>query len=145
MSKEAAHHVLPVRVYVGVWLALLVFTGITVGVSYFDFGSLNLVVAMLVATMKASMVALIFMHLWWDEKFNLVLFVATLLFVSIFFGFTSMDLFTRGLVDPVEKNFVKQMPPPPTAGNLGKKPDHGAGHTPAGDAGHAAPAPAGGH
>ena len=143
MSKEATHHVLPIRAYIGVWLALLVFTVITVAVSYFDFGPLNMAVAMGVATCKAAMVALVFMHLYWDEKFNLVLFISTLLFVAIFFIFTAADVFTRGHIDGIEKNYMYQMPPAPTAGQQGKKPEHGAGHSSGG--GHGETAPAGGH
>jgi cytochrome c oxidase subunit 4 len=135
-------------VYLGVWIALLVGTVITVAVSYFDFGSFNMVVAMVVATAKAALVALFFMHLYYDEKFNLVLFVASLVFVAIFFTFTSADMFTRGWIDPIKQNFVKgdpaldkyfkEPPPPrPTEGNLHPErhpAEHGAESTHGGEA-----------
>ena len=53
------------RVYTAIWVALMVLTVITVALSFVDFGShaTNLVIAMLVATVKAALVALYFMHL----------------------------------------------------------------------------------
>ncbi|WP_298271827.1 cytochrome C oxidase subunit IV family protein [Geobacter sp.] len=51
------------RTYIAVWLALLVLTGITWGVSYLDLGLWNVVVALAIASLKASLVALYFMHL----------------------------------------------------------------------------------
>jgi cytochrome c oxidase subunit 4 len=61
-----AHHIAAhVRMYWMIGLALLVLTGVTVGLSYIDFGShaRNVVVGMLVATFKVGLVAAIFMHL----------------------------------------------------------------------------------
>jgi cytochrome c oxidase subunit 4 len=51
------------RVYFGVFAALLVLTVVTVLVSYVDLGLMNVVVALLIASAKASLVALFFMHL----------------------------------------------------------------------------------
>ena len=66
ISHEDAHHVAKhVRGYWMVGGLLFVFTIITVALSYYDFGSraANIIIAMIVATFKASMVAAIFMHL----------------------------------------------------------------------------------
>ncbi|RFC45549.1 MAG: cytochrome c oxidase subunit 4 [Verrucomicrobia bacterium] len=64
-AAEAAHIAAHLGAYVKVGVGLLVLTGITVGLSYVDFGSrsMNIIVGMIVATIKASMVAAIFMHL----------------------------------------------------------------------------------
>ena len=62
------------KVYAATLAALLAFTAITVFVAQFDFGSVNVVVALTVATIKATLVALIFMHLRWDKPFCTVLF-----------------------------------------------------------------------
>jgi len=64
-AAEAAHIASHIGAYVKVGVALLVLTGITVGLSYVDFGSrsMNIVVGMIVATIKAGLVAAIFMHL----------------------------------------------------------------------------------
>jgi cytochrome c oxidase subunit 4 len=103
-------HILPLSTYLGVWGALVVLTIITVAVSRFDFGSANTVVAMIVATIKASLVALIFMHLFYDNKLNLVILAASFLFVAIFFTPTLIDLGTRGMIDPIKtREGYKQM------------------------------------
>lgn len=128
-----AHHVTPLWIYIGVWVALMFLTGVTVWVAQFDFGSLNGVVAMIVATIKASLVALFFMHLFWDERLNLMAFVASLFFVGLFFTFTFADEMTRGGVDPLEANFVEMrkedqlLGKPDTAYNRGVRPEHEAG------------------
>jgi cytochrome c oxidase subunit 4 len=64
-------HIVPFRVYLGVFLSLLVLTVLTVVVSRFDFGSFNIVVAMVVASIKACLVACFFMHLKFENKFTL--------------------------------------------------------------------------
>jgi len=57
-------HVLPLSTYFAVWGALVVLTVITVAASRFDFGAANTVIAMFIATVKATLVALFFMHLY---------------------------------------------------------------------------------
>ncbi len=103
-------HVLPLRIYLMVFGALLVLTVITVRVSYFNFGTWNLIVAMAVATVKASLVALFFMHLKYDEKFNAVLFLGSLAFLGIFFVLTLADTMHRGLVDPIKEHEILPVP-----------------------------------
>lgn len=93
-------HILPLKVYFGVWGALLVLTFVTVAVSYFDFGEFNLLVAMAVATFKAGLVATFFMHLKYDDKLNAAVFSSSLIFIFIFFFLTMADTRTRGMVDP---------------------------------------------
>lgn len=90
-------HVLPLSVYFGIFFTLLVLTGITVGVSRIDLGSANLLIAMAVATVKALCVALVFMHLLFDKKFNAIVFSSSVIFLAIFIGFTMADTGARGL------------------------------------------------
>jgi len=97
-------HVLPLSVYFGVWAALMVFTVLTVGASYVDLGRTgNIIVAVAIATMKAGMVAAIFMHLAFDKKFNTIIFLSALVFLGIFIAFTMFDTETRGMTDRVAK------------------------------------------
>lgn len=95
-------HVTPLGHYFGVFAALIVFTAITVGVSYLDFGGWNLVIAMLVATAKATLVAAIFMHLLHDLRFHAIIFAFSVIFLGIFIIFTSFDMFARGRADLLE-------------------------------------------
>lgn len=106
MSQDAAAgehkpHVLPIHLYLGVWASLIVLTVITVWVSYHDYGNLNIYVAMAVATVKASLVVLFFMHLKYDEPFNGIVFVGTLLCLGIFVALTMADFKDRGHVNPI--------------------------------------------
>ncbi len=93
-------HIATSRFYWGILGALVFLTIVTVRVSYYDFGSLNIVIALLIATMKASLVAAFFMHLRHDKLFNTVAFLAAFLFLAIFILLTYDDLGKRAQVDP---------------------------------------------
>ena len=90
-AEVALGHVVELRVLLAVFAALMVLTVITVAVSYFDFGALNLLVAMVVATIKASLVALFFMHLRYDSAFNGFIFVVGFAFLGLFLVITMLD------------------------------------------------------
>ncbi len=92
---ESHHHILPLKTYFGVFGALIVLTVVTVLVSYADLGAASLPVAMFVALIKAGLVVGFFMHLKYDDRFNAFVFFATILFVSIFFMLTLVDITTR--------------------------------------------------
>jgi cytochrome c oxidase subunit IV len=94
MAEQGGHeggHVVPLKVLAGVFAGLVVMTVVTVGVSRFDFGEWNLVVALAIAVVKASLVVLVFMHLLWDRPFNAIVFVGCLIFVGLFIGLTLLD------------------------------------------------------
>jgi cytochrome c oxidase subunit 4 len=122
MSDTAAHaeaapgdahpHVLPVGLYWKIWSTLIGLTALTVAVSYGDFGKANLVVALAVATVKASLVALFFMHLKYDRRFNAVMFVGGLGFLAILIGLTMADTQFRGLADPIEAYKARNLDAP---------------------------------
>ena len=57
-----------IRTYIVVWGALIVLTAVTVAVSYVHLGLMNVVVALLIASVKASLVALYFMHLRYESR-----------------------------------------------------------------------------
>jgi cytochrome c oxidase subunit IV len=93
-------HIATQRFYWGIFAALICLTVATVKVSYYDFGSANIVIALLIATMKASLVAAFFMHLRHDKLFNTLAFLGAFLFLGIFILLTYDDLGQRGKVDP---------------------------------------------
>ena len=101
-------HISSVPFYVGIFLGLLVLTGVTVGQSYVDLGRMNIVLVVLIATMKASLVVTFFMHLKWDNKFNALIFVSTLFFIGVFFAYTLNDTDRRGELDPDQNMKVWQ-------------------------------------
>ena len=98
-NGHSHHYILPDKLAVKVWGALLVLTVITVGLSFVHLGTVNYLVGMLVATVKASLVALIFMNLAKDHKSNLVIFCTSFIFLFIFVGLAASDLLYRGDVN----------------------------------------------
>lgn len=84
-------HVVQFRVYLSVFLALLALTFLTVAVSRFDFGSLNMVVAMLVASVKAALVAMFFMHLKFENKFTIAYAAFPIVLLAILMGGVFID------------------------------------------------------
>lgn len=88
---EVGHHV-PLKVLAGTLAALLLLTVVTVGATWVDFGPVaNLWIALIIATVKAILVALFFMHLAYDRPFNAVVLAAALFFVLLFVCLTLMD------------------------------------------------------
>lgn len=81
------------KVLVATWATLMALTIITVLAARIHFGSatINLVVAMFIATVKASLVCLFFMHLRYDKLIHTVAFLSSLLFFMLFVGFALMD------------------------------------------------------
>jgi cytochrome c oxidase subunit 4 len=86
-----APHVVSAGVLLAVFAALMVLTFLTVAATWVNLGALNLPIAMGIATVKASLVALYFMHLRYDKPFHGVLLLAALVFVTIFISITLMD------------------------------------------------------
>ncbi len=86
--------------YWGVFGALIFLTFLTVKVSYYDFGSANIVIALLIATMKGSLVAAFFMHLRHDKLFNTLALLSAFLFLSVFILLTYDDVGYRGRLAP---------------------------------------------
>jgi cytochrome c oxidase subunit 4 len=80
-----------------VLVALLFLTFITVAASRFDFGGANMLIAMAIASVKASLVIAFFMHMKWDTAINKIVFLSSFLFLSLLFVFTLADLATRRL------------------------------------------------
>jgi cytochrome c oxidase subunit 4 len=114
-------HVLDRKVYNRVFVALLVLTVITVAVSRIDFGVLNIVVAMLIASLKASIVALFFMHLKFEDKLTWLyaFFPILLLFTLIGGVFTDNPLRAKPepvtVVDTLKQGGAAKAPAAPPA------------------------------
>ena len=90
-EHTAVAHVVPLWLLIAVALALVLLTWATVAVTYVDLGKLNLVVALVIAGIKAFLVALFFMHLRWDRPFNGIVFLGAIAFVVLFISFALMD------------------------------------------------------
>src|SRR5512134_1495267 len=84
-------HVVPLKVLFAVLATLLVLTYVTVAVTYFEFGSLNLWIALAIATVKASLVLLYFMHLRYDKPLNGIVLIVALAVVALFVALALTD------------------------------------------------------
>lgn len=95
MNAPASHpevgHVVPLRVLLAVLGALLALTFVTVAITWVDLGPLNLIAALAIAVVKASLVALYFMHLRWDRPFNAVVLILSLSLVMLFVALSLLD------------------------------------------------------
>lgn len=91
-EKHAGYvHIVPLPVLFLVFFILTIFTVLTVAVTRYDLGSWNLIIAMAIATVKASLVVLYFMHLRYDNPFNALIFIAALVFMTLFISITLLD------------------------------------------------------
>ncbi len=99
------NHPAPLPLLVGVFLALVFLTILTLVTSNIELAQFAFGIAMLIATAKAALVCAFFMHMFWDKGFNILFFLSSLLFVSLFIGVTlldtgaykdSIDVFPRG-------------------------------------------------
>ncbi len=86
-----APHALPASVLLGTGAALVALTVVTVVTSRLDLGQFNIVLALAIASLKATLVAMFFMHLKYEHRFQSVVFVGALFFVVLFVGFVVFD------------------------------------------------------
>lgn len=94
MSEES-HTPVPYRTFILIWVALLILTAITVAVSRFDVGTLNIWVALGVASIKSSLVIFFFMHLKQEAKLFKIGLLTMLVILAIFVGMTFLDILYR--------------------------------------------------
>ena len=91
-----AQHVVPPKIYFAVFTALLVLTATTTAISFLDLGPWNTVVALAIAFVKATLVALFFMHVKGaSEKLTKLVVVSALFFLLLLLGLTMADYATR--------------------------------------------------
>src|SRR5690349_2971328 len=148
-------HISSTPFYAAIFLALIALTVLTVGQSYVDLGKLNLIVVILIATTKASLVVSFFMHLRYDNKFNALIFISCIFFIGVFFAYTMNDTERRGELNPDQN--VKVLPATgqeapggfvPPAADHGAADSHGAaehGAAPGSSVGHGTPGAAPAH
>jgi cytochrome c oxidase subunit 4 len=84
-------HPMPIWMLFSVFFALLFLTGLTVFQAQFDLGNAEIWASLTIATIKAALVILFFMHLLWDKPLNAIVILGSLIFVALFLGFTLMD------------------------------------------------------
>jgi cytochrome c oxidase subunit 4 len=106
-------------VYMRTLVMLLILTILTVVAAGIHFGSgtANVVIALTIATIKASLVALFFMHLAHDKPVNGIIAVGGFIFLGLFLLFTFLDVGTRIPLLPSNMPSMVQPTPTPTTLN----------------------------
>lgn len=97
-THTEGNHITSNKTYVIVWIVLMVLTAITVYVSYINFGTLNIVIALTVASIKATIVALYFMHLKFEDSITWVFALFPLSLLALLIAMTMTDMFTRTVI-----------------------------------------------
>ena len=86
----------PLKTYFAIWAALLVGTYVTYRVAFLDLGPFNAAVALTIATVKATLVALFFMHVWGSsDKMIKVVVISAVFFLLLLLGLSMADFGTR--------------------------------------------------
>ena len=93
-------HVSSLKVYIGIFLTLMALTAITVAVAYINLGQLNKVVALGIASFKATLVVLYFMHVKYASRMTKLVVVSGLFFLGIMLTLTMADYSSREWVNP---------------------------------------------
>ena len=89
-------HVISTKLYVTIWVALMWLTVITAGVAFIDLGPFNTIVALSIATLKAVLVVLIFMHVkYTSEKLTKTVVISAIFFLFLLLALSMADYTTR--------------------------------------------------
>ena len=91
----APHHITPLRNYIFVFIALAAGTLLTWYASTVNLGALNTPIALLIATTKAILVILFFMHVIHSTRLTWVVILASFLWLAMLFVLTFADYLTR--------------------------------------------------
>ena len=84
------------KTYIAIWITLLVGTGLTVFAASLDLAPYNAAIALIIASVKATLVALFFMHIRGaSERLTKVVVIAALFFLLLLLGLTMSDYATR--------------------------------------------------
>lgn len=93
--------ILSTKLYVGIWAALMCLTVITASVAFVDLGPFNTVLALVIATLKALLVVLVFMHVkYTSEKLTKMVIISALFWLLILLFLSLADYGTRAMTHP---------------------------------------------
>jgi cytochrome c oxidase subunit 4 len=92
---EHEHHIVSPRVYVAIFIALLVGTTLTVAASYVNLGVFNPIIALGIACTKATLVVLFFMHVKYSTRLTMLTVVAGVFMFLVLVGMTLSDYISR--------------------------------------------------
>ena len=90
-----SEHIVPPKVYIAIFLSLMALTAATVAAAYVNLGALNIVVALAIATVKATLVVLYFMHARYSPKRTQLVIISAVFWLAILLALTLSDYSTR--------------------------------------------------
>ena len=92
---EHEHHIVSPKVYVAIFISLLVGTTLTVAASYVNLGILNPIIALGIACTKATLVVLFFMHVKYSTRLTMLTVGAGIFMFLVLVGMTLSDYISR--------------------------------------------------
>ncbi|HET8923743.1 MAG TPA: cytochrome C oxidase subunit IV family protein [Candidatus Acidoferrum sp.] len=90
-----SEHIVSPKIYAAIFLSLMVGTGLTVWAAFQNFGQFNIVIALGIATIKATLVVLYFMHARYSPKRTQLVIVCAIFWLAIMLSLTLSDYNTR--------------------------------------------------
>jgi cytochrome c oxidase subunit 4 len=90
-----SEHIVPKKIYIAIWATLLAMTLITTLVAFVDLGRFNTVVALSIATFKASLVVLFFMGARYTPRLTKVVIICGIFFLALLLSFSIVDYLSR--------------------------------------------------
>jgi cytochrome c oxidase subunit IV len=91
----ATGHILPARIYYTIFAILMVCTAATVAIAFIDLGRLNVVAALTIAALKATLVVLFFMHVKYSTRLTWAVVLGSIFWLAILLALTMSDYVTR--------------------------------------------------
>jgi cytochrome c oxidase subunit IV len=90
-----SEHIVPPKVYIGIFLSLMVLTAVTVAAAFVSLGPFNIVIALAIATLKATLVVLYFMHARYSPKRTQLVIISAVFWLAIMLALTMSDYASR--------------------------------------------------
>ncbi len=94
-AHEEEHHIVSDGTFILVWIGLLVLTAMTVAASVYYPGKIGVGVAMIVTPIKAALILMYFMHLKYEKKIFVIMFLSAMAIFGVFLGLTFIDYLYR--------------------------------------------------
>jgi cytochrome c oxidase subunit 4 len=95
VQEGQEHSLIKARTYTAVFAGLLILTVVTIAVARMELGRFSVLTALVVASIKASLVLLFFMHLKYEKRFFIIMFVVAIVFLTVAIGITFFDIAYR--------------------------------------------------
>jgi cytochrome c oxidase subunit IV len=92
---DQIHHVVPKKIYYTIFGLLMFCTYLTIQIAYMDLGPLNTIGALAIATFKATIVVLFFMHVKYSTRLTWAVVLGSLFWLGILIALTMADYLTR--------------------------------------------------